>query len=120
QNTVLLPLWAATTLWFLRSFENRRVIDAALAGLLAACCMYGKYWSIFLLLGLGIAALADRRRADYFRSPAPWITIAVGTLALAPHVAWLIANDLAPFSYAVAAHHGASAASNVQAALGYL
>src|SRR5947209_1609770 len=62
-NTVLLPLWAATTLWFLRSFETRRVLDAALAGLGAAAAMYGKYWSIVLLLGLGIAALVDRRRA---------------------------------------------------------
>jgi 4-amino-4-deoxy-L-arabinose transferase-like glycosyltransferase len=35
-NTILLPLWAATTLWFLRSFETRRVFDAALAGLFAA------------------------------------------------------------------------------------
>src|SRR5262249_15220225 len=95
-NTVLLPLWAATTLWFLRSFETRRVLDAALAGLGAAAAMYGKYWSVFLLLGLGIAALADRRRAAYFRSPAPWVTIAVGALALAPHAAWLIANDFAP------------------------
>ncbi len=81
-NTVLLPLWAATTLWFLRSFETRRVLDAALAGLGAAAAMYGKYWSIFLLLGLGIAALVDRRRAAYFSSPAPWVTIAVGALAL--------------------------------------
>jgi hypothetical protein len=82
QNTVLLPLWAATTLWFLRSFETRRPRDAALAGLGAAACMYGKYWSIFLLLGLGCAALIDRRRTDYFRSAAPWMTIAVGALAL--------------------------------------
>ena len=34
QNTVLLPLWAATTLFFLRSFETRSVVDAALAGVL--------------------------------------------------------------------------------------
>ena len=119
-NTILLPLWAATTLWFLRSFETRRVLDAALAGLCAAAAMYGKYWSIFLLLGLGIAALADRRRAAYFRSPAPWVTIAVGALALAPHVAWLIANDFAPFSYAVVLHGAGSLASTVAAALGYL
>src|SRR5260370_2579676 len=101
-NTVLLPLWAATTLWFLRSFATRRVLDAALAGLGAAAAMYGKYWSIFLLLGLGIAALVDRRRAAYFGSLAPWVTIAVGALAPAPHVAWLIANDFAPFSYPIA------------------
>src|SRR6266545_5380990 len=73
-NTILLPLWAATTLWFLRSFESRRVLDAALCGLFAAAAMYGKYWSIVLLLGLGIAALADPRRAAYFRSVAPWVT----------------------------------------------
>src|SRR5499426_3288215 len=119
-NTVLLPLWAATTLWFLRSFETRRVLDAALAGLGAAAAMYGKYWSIFLLLGLGIAALADRRRAAYFRSPAPWVTIAVGALALAPHAAWLIANDFAPFSYAIVLHGTGSLASTIGAALGYL
>jgi hypothetical protein len=119
-NTVLLPLWAATTLWFLRSFETRRVLDAALAGLGAAAAMYGKYWSVFLLLGLGIAAVADRRRAAYFRSPAPWATIAVGALALAPHAAWLIANDFAPFSYAIVLHGTGSLASTIGDAFGYL
>src|SRR5215831_6636458 len=120
QNTVLMPLWAATTLWFLRSFETRGLRDAALAGLGAAGCMYSKYWSIFLLLGLASAALIDRRRADYFRSAAPWVTVAVGALALAPHVAWLIANDFAPFTYAVATHGADSFATTFRAALGYL
>jgi hypothetical protein len=119
-NSVLLPLWAATTLWFLRSFETRRIIDAALAGLGAAAAMYGKYWSIFLLLGLVIAALVDDRRVAYFRSPAPYVTIAVGALALAPHMAWLMTNDFAPFSYAVEVHADASVAANVRGALGYL
>jgi 4-amino-4-deoxy-L-arabinose transferase-like glycosyltransferase len=119
-NTVLMPLWAATTLWFLRSFETRRTLDAALAGIGAAAAMYGKYWSVFLLLGLGTAALADARRAAYFRSPAPWVTIAVGALALSPHAAWLVANDFAPFSYAVVVHGTGSLASALVGALGYL
>jgi 4-amino-4-deoxy-L-arabinose transferase-like glycosyltransferase len=120
QNTLLMPLWAATTLFFLRSFETRRVADAALAGVTAAAAMYGKYWSIFLIAGLGVAALADPRRAAYFRSPAPWVTIAVGALALAPHVAWLIANGFEPFSYAVLVHGGTSVMSALGAAIGYL
>jgi len=103
-NTVLMPLWAATTLWFLRSYRLRSPGYAALAGLGAAACMYGKYWSIFLLAGLAIAALIDRRRAAYFRSPAPWITIVVGALALAPHIVWLVQNNFAPVTYARAAH----------------
>lgn len=119
-NAVLLPLWAATTLWFLRSFESRRLLDAALAGVCAAAAVYGKYWSVVLLLGLGFAALADPRRGAYFRSPAPWVTIVVGALALAPHAVWLVANDFAPFSYAITTHGAASLASTMGAVLGYL
>jgi 4-amino-4-deoxy-L-arabinose transferase-like glycosyltransferase len=119
-NTVLMPLWAATTLWFLRSFETQRPLDAALAGLAAAASMYGKYWSVFLLIGLGLAALADPRRAAYFRSAAPWVTVAVGALALAPHAAWLVANDFAPFSYAVVVHGASSLVSTLGAVGGYL
>jgi 4-amino-4-deoxy-L-arabinose transferase-like glycosyltransferase len=103
-NTVLLPAWAATTLCFLRSFERLSVPWAALAGLCAAAAMLGKYWSIFLVMGLGVAALVDSRRAAYFRSPAPWVTIGVGALALAPHFAWLAVNDFVTFSYAAAVH----------------
>ena len=57
-NTVLMPLWAATTWWFLRSYGRAARLYAALAGLAAACAMLGKYWSIFLIAGL------VRRRAD--------------------------------------------------------
>ena len=53
-NSVLIPLWAATTLWFLRSFEQRDPLSAALAGVAAAAAMLGKYWSIVLLGGLEI------------------------------------------------------------------
>jgi 4-amino-4-deoxy-L-arabinose transferase-like glycosyltransferase len=119
-NTILIPLWAATTLAFLRSFETRRPLDAALAGLFAAAAMYGKYWSAVLLLGLVIAALIDARRANYFRSSAPWITVLVGAAAIGPHLIWLFANNFAPFSYAVLVHGDASSESSLQGAFGYL
>jgi 4-amino-4-deoxy-L-arabinose transferase-like glycosyltransferase len=120
SNTVLMPLWAGTTLLFLRSFETRRALDAALAGLCAAAAMYGKYWSAVLLLGLAIAALADPRRASYFRSPAPWITALAGGAAIAPHLFWLVANDFVPFSYAVFVHGEATSASSLASVMGYL
>ena len=105
-NTVMLPLWAATTALFLRSYETRSNALAALAGLAAAAAMLGKYWSVVLLLGLALAALADARRAAYFRSPAPWITVAAGLVGLAPHVAWLAAHGFSTFSYAMETHPG--------------
>jgi 4-amino-4-deoxy-L-arabinose transferase-like glycosyltransferase len=85
-NTVLIPLWALTALCFLRSLETRSAPWAALAGASAGAAMLGKYWSIFLLAGLAVAALLDSERARYFRSAAPWITIGVGATLIAPHV----------------------------------
>jgi Dolichyl-phosphate-mannose-protein mannosyltransferase len=119
-NPVLLPVWAITTLWFLRSYRLRSMGYAALAGLGTAACMYGKYWSVFLLAGLALAALIDRRRAAYFRSPAPWITCAVGALALAPHIWWLVQNHFAPFAYAREAHHAAPVLDVARGASGYI
>jgi hypothetical protein len=103
-NTVLTPLWAATTWFFLCSFETRRAGWAVLAGIAAAAAMLGKYWSFVLLIGLGVAALTDVRRAAYFRSKAPFMTIAVGTILLTPHVAWIVTHNFEPFSYAINAH----------------
>lgn len=118
-NTILVPLWAVTTWLFLRSFETRQASWAWLAGVAAAGAMLGKYWSIFLLAGLGIAALADPRRAAFFRSPAPWLTIAAGAIAFAPHLAWIVASGFAPFAYAVDAHP-ATLASAASSAVGFL
>ena len=94
-------------------------MPAALAGLAAAAAMLGKYWSIFLLAGLGLAALVDPRRRAYFRSAAPWITIAVGALALAPHVWWLLGQGSSTFGYGMAAHPGTYGSALVSG-LGYI
>jgi 4-amino-4-deoxy-L-arabinose transferase-like glycosyltransferase len=118
-NTVLMPLWAATTFWFLRSYTTRSRVYAALTGVGAAACMLGKYWSVFLLAGLAVAALIDRRRAAYFRSAAPWIAIAAGLVVLAPHLIWLVHNDFAPFIYAMTVHGDKPPAATVLGALGY-
>jgi hypothetical protein len=118
-NTVMLPLWAATTALFLRSYETRRPGIAALAGLAAAAAMLGKYWSLVLLAGLGLAALVDPRRGAYFRSAAPWVTILVGVAALAPHVAWLYAHDFAAFTYAMETHPG-TLFETIRSGIGYV
>jgi len=119
-NTVLMPLWAATTFWFLRSYRTRSTLYAALAGIGAAGCMLGKYWSVFLLAGLFVAALIDTRRGQYFRSWAPWITAAVGAAVLAPHVYWLVLNHFAPFTYALMVHGEKPLSAALSSVVGYL
>jgi 4-amino-4-deoxy-L-arabinose transferase-like glycosyltransferase len=104
HNTLLIPLWAATTLFFLKSFETCSVRWAALAGLAAGVAMLGKYWSAVLLAGLGLAALTDPRRRTYFRSNAPWVTILVGSVVIGPHLVWLHQNHWVSLVYAMRAH----------------
>jgi Dolichyl-phosphate-mannose-protein mannosyltransferase len=120
HNAVLGALWAATALCFIRSYETRSAIWAALAGAAAAGAMLGKYWSIFLIAGLALAALIDSRRGVYFRSAAPWITVAVGGLLLAPHIAWLVNHDFISFSYATGTHETATFGQSVVKVAGFL
>ncbi|RDV04432.1 glycosyltransferase family 39 protein [Undibacter mobilis] len=119
-NTVLMPLWALTTFFFLRSYTTRSPRAAAFAGIFAAAAMLGKYWSIFLIAGLIIAALASRRRSVYFRSAAPWVTVMVGAALIAPHFIWLVEHDFITFKYASAVHEAKSFSATIIAAIGYL
>ena len=119
-NAVLVPLWAATTVAFIHSFETRNIVWAALAGAGAAAAMLGKDWSIVLLGGLGVAVLIDPRRYVYFRSSAPWVTIFVGVLLLAPHVFWLVTHHFSTFAYAITTHETNSFATIAKSVAGYL
>lgn len=120
HNMILIPLWATTTLCFLRSVETRSSGWAALAGACAAAAMLGKYWSIFLLAGLGLAALIDPRRRIYFRSRAPWITVVIGALMLTPHVVWLVGETFSPLNYAIGTHGTESTMAVAYAMISYL
>ena len=60
QNSALIPLWALTLLAFVRSYRTGSAAWGALAGFAAAAAVLTKYWSVFLILGLAVAALADR------------------------------------------------------------
>ncbi len=115
-----MPLWAVTTLWFLRSYKTHSALYAVLAGIGAAGCMLGKYWSVFLLAGLAVAALINQRRSAYFRTAAPWLSVVAGVAMLAPHLLWLYRNDFAPFEYAVYVHGAKAFSDTVIAVLGYL
>lgn len=118
-NTALMPLWALTTFWFLRSYRTRSAGYAALAGASAVLCMVTKYWSVVLLAALVIAAIFDRRRSAYFRSAAPWITVLVGVAVISPHIGWLEKHNFSPVAYALSVHGGHSPSEAALDALRY-
>jgi 4-amino-4-deoxy-L-arabinose transferase-like glycosyltransferase len=106
SNQTLLSTWPFAVYCFLRAYETRALHWSAAAGFAAALAMLGKYYSIYLIGGLIIAALAHPARWAYLKSPSPWISITVGVLVLAPHLYWLQATGFQPFVYAFDVHGG--------------
>jgi 4-amino-4-deoxy-L-arabinose transferase-like glycosyltransferase len=104
SNSLLIPVWAAASYVFLRAFHDRSLLWGAIAGAAAAAAMLTKYWSIFLITAFVVAALAHPRRLEYLRSPAPWASVIVGGLIMAPNFMSLVDYDFQPFRYAAAAH----------------
>jgi len=105
-NTVLLATWPLATYFFLRSFETRQLGWAIAAGATAALAMLGKYYTAFLIASFLFAAICHPQRRAYFGSWAPWISVAVGLAALAPHMYWLATTGAKPIHYALAVHAG--------------
>jgi 4-amino-4-deoxy-L-arabinose transferase-like glycosyltransferase len=118
-NQILLSTWPIAVYCFLRALETRAISWAAAAGAAAALAMLGKYYSVFLVLGLIAAALARPDRGTYLRSASPWISTLVGLAVLAPHIYWLFATGFLPFHYALGVHEGASLGAVVLQAISY-
>jgi 4-amino-4-deoxy-L-arabinose transferase-like glycosyltransferase len=119
-NQTLISTWPIAAYCFLRAFDSfdrpeHGLMWALLAGLTAALAVLGKYYSVFLIAGFLAAVLVHPRGRAYLRSWSPWLSAAVGGVALIPHVLWLFANDFPPFDYALALHGRASLAESLGA-----
>jgi 4-amino-4-deoxy-L-arabinose transferase-like glycosyltransferase len=119
-NTAMIPFWAAATLFFLRSLTTCDPLYAVLTGLSAGCALLTKYWSIYLIAGLGLAALVSSDRRRYLTSAAPWITGAVGLAVIAPHLYFLASGHRETLSYVGGAMAGATLAARFVDSLVYL
>jgi len=106
-NQTLLSTWPIATYCFLRAFETRGLAWSAGAGAAAALAMLGNSYSVFLIAGLVAAALAHPGRRTYLRSWSPWLSVAAGAIALAPHVQWLVEAGFTNLSDVAAPHGGA-------------
>jgi 4-amino-4-deoxy-L-arabinose transferase-like glycosyltransferase len=119
QNSALIPLWALAMWAMLRALDTRHPGWAALAGTAAAAALLVKYWSVFLIAALALAAFMHPKRRDYFRSAAPWVTAGVFLVAVAPHVVWLIRENFPPITWVatrrVATSFGGTLASMLEA-----
>jgi 4-amino-4-deoxy-L-arabinose transferase-like glycosyltransferase len=119
-NQLLLSTWPLATYFFLRAFESRTLVWSAAAGAMAAAAMLAKYYSVYLIAALVLAALTHPARWTYLKSWSPWISAAVGLALMAPHLYWLRGAEFGPFEYAYLVHGSASLADLFGKAGGYV
>ena len=98
-NSIQLSLWPWTIYAFIVSFESRRLPAAAGFGVLAAAAMLSKYFGGVLLVSCFLAAIISPHARSYFRSAAPYVTVLVFAVCVAPHVAWLLEVSSGPLDY---------------------
>jgi 4-amino-4-deoxy-L-arabinose transferase-like glycosyltransferase len=89
-NTVMIPFWAATLLFYLRARRGLGMLASFLAGAFASLTLLGKYWAVYLLAGMAVAAIIGPGARRFWRSPAPYVMAAGAIVFIAPHVWWTL------------------------------
>lgn len=99
-NTVMIPVWAAALLFYLRARRGLRLVDALLAGAFASLTILGKYWAVFLVAGMAVASLTGPGVRRFWRSPMPYAMAAGAAIVIAPHLWWLLTQSGASVQFA--------------------
>ncbi len=98
-NSIFLSIWPWTLFYFVRSIEGDRLADAVLFGVMMAFALLSKYFSLILAATCFLAAIQHPRRARYFASASPYVSVAVTAAICAPHVWWLATSGAPPLRY---------------------
>lgn len=102
-NAILISSWPWAMALFVRMMQRGRTADAMLCGLVCALAMLGKYYSGVMLVTLVACALLLPSWRQRLLTAAPWAALLVFVICMAPHTAWLLAQEHGPLQYAQAA-----------------
>jgi 4-amino-4-deoxy-L-arabinose transferase-like glycosyltransferase len=98
-DTLTLPLWALTLLFYWRAVgEGSRAAWFGLA-LTATGFVYGKYVGALLFAVLAVFTLATRQGRAALRAKEPWIAMLLAALLCLPHILWLAKADASALAY---------------------
>ncbi|MCJ8148134.1 glycosyltransferase family 39 protein [Shinella sedimenti] len=95
MNAICLSIWPWTAWAFVKATSEqggKRIVHAALFGVLAGLAMLSKYYSIVLILPLFAFTFLSNQRW-LWRTATPWIAIAVYLAVTTPHILWLMAHQ---------------------------
>jgi 4-amino-4-deoxy-L-arabinose transferase-like glycosyltransferase len=99
-DLALMPFMVLVVLVFTVAFERRTLLWGIALGLAGAAAVLTKYWGLWAIGAVGIAAIASDERNAFFRSPVVYAAAATFVVALVPHALWLLHDDFETFRYA--------------------
>ncbi|WP_370151998.1 glycosyltransferase family 39 protein [Ferrovibrio sp.] len=85
--------------FFFTAATEERMTDWAVFGLVAGLGMLSRYSVAIHLLAIGIFALWTPEIRRQWRSPGPYLAVAIGTGILLPHLVWLVSTDFISVKY---------------------
>ncbi len=96
---LLLPCWSAaiTLLWFHR--EDPKWHYAALMGLAIGLAFLAKYAAIYIVIGIVLTFVIDKKTRSALLSPKSLAIIAAAGAVILPNILWNAANDFATLSH---------------------
>jgi Dolichyl-phosphate-mannose-protein mannosyltransferase len=100
HDVIQLPLWALAGCAFHAGLRRGGLIHWGLLGSAIGLALWAKYFVVVLALPLALFLLLDRDARKALASPGPWMALVIALVLVAPHIAWLLRNDLLPFAYA--------------------
>jgi 4-amino-4-deoxy-L-arabinose transferase-like glycosyltransferase len=100
-NTIFISLWPWTLYFFVKSVDEMKLRDALLFGVLAGFCILSKYYAAILLMTCTFSLIVHPRGREYVFSALPWVSAAVFSVLVLPHVLWALRSDAPPVAYAV-------------------
>ena len=100
-DTLSVPLWALTGLFWWRAVVESRERAWFALGVVVALSIYAKYVGLLLLGLLALYTIATVEGRKQLRTPAPWVAMTVCAVLVMPHLVWMVDTGFAPLGHAV-------------------
>jgi hypothetical protein len=105
HNAILVSLWPLTVWAYLVVSGRPSIIGAMALGGIASFAVLAKYSSVILLFGLVAASLVSANRYRFYRSSAPYLSVALFIILVSPHFIWTMTNGNPGIQYAARSFH---------------
>jgi 4-amino-4-deoxy-L-arabinose transferase-like glycosyltransferase len=99
HDVVQLPLWALAGYSFYAALKRGPIGHWLLLGVAFGGALWAKYFVVVLAVPYALFMIFDREARKAWRTPGPWLAIALAFVIASPHLVWLVQNDFLPFRY---------------------